>query len=71
MGRPKQQYGLRRNGNSLQLFLWGKYIGSESLALLCEKKLLELQKHTGLQSTQESREQFEAEKESFHTESQR
>ncbi len=36
MGRPKKEYAIRRNGNSVQVYENGGYCGSLPLAKLCE-----------------------------------
>lgn len=36
MGRPKKEYRISRNGNSIQLYENGEYCGSLPVAWLCE-----------------------------------
>jgi len=36
MARPRKEYAIRRNGNSVQLFRQGVLCGSLPLSLLCE-----------------------------------
>lgn len=35
MGRPKKEFKIKRNGDSIQVFWSGEYVGSISLEKLC------------------------------------
>lgn len=69
MVRPVQEYGVRRNGNSLQLYRRGRYLGSVSLAWLCGLKERAGGFHTEGLSAQVRREGDQGEKGGSRTES--
>ena len=51
MGRPKKEYAIRRNKNSVQLYENGEYCGSLPLVRLCA--LARADRAKGTVSTQE------------------
>lgn len=52
MPREKKEYTIRSNGDSLQCYYWGDYIGSFSIKNLCEMKLEEKRKRTTNENAQ-------------------
>lgn len=54
MVRPKKEFKVQRNGNSIQLFKDGYYCGSLSLNELCELAISKRRSHTSGETTQGS-----------------
>lgn len=54
MGRPKLLYSVRRNGNSVQLFEGGVYVGSYALPELCALVKAEKRNHTVPETAQQN-----------------
>ena len=69
MARPKKDYKVQRNGNSLQFYRMGEYCGSLPLMYLCEMARAKSSMDTVGVIPQSEPSQAEPEKEGSHTES--
>lgn len=67
MVRPKIEFRIQRNGNSLQFFHNGDYCGSLPLPLLCALARQEKAKDTILQNIQDFTQEEEPKKRGFNT----